>query len=355
VVIFKGFDDYRRGRLPVPNPATFIYAASLCKAMQKRAQLSIFILLGAVLVIAVALLLYVRTPQGPSPAVVEEWAAPGVSALRACIDSTTKDAVALQMAQGGELSPSSLVPLPPMMIHLAVDSNGEYVPTLDDMADDLNTNLPALLDTCVDTVAGTVSGLMIDDKPAIVQATYNDQGAVVRVAMPVVFSVPGKALVMPAQVVTISNTNMAKLRSAAASIADDVWIHHGLPAGKLLDSPYQTSVINMGYGQSIVTLRQDNDVFNLAVREPSRDEQVRLFLGPASVTVDKGATTRRQLQLYPQDLTGIEFATNVPWATVTSDGWLVIDAASIAEDTYVVSLHASGTVQDDAVIEVTVA
>lgn len=321
--------------------------------MQKRAQLSIFILSGIVLIIAVALLLTMRTPAA-RPVQVTGWAQPAVSALHSCIESTTQDAIALQMAQGGELNPTDGVYLPPLLIHRAVDADGMNVPSLDDMADDLSLWLPRLLADCVDTARASAPGVTIDSAPATVIATYNDDGAVVRVQLPATIRAGNNRLEAPGKVVTIKKTSIALLRQAAEDIAADISLQGALPAERLALLPYNVTVTTMGLGASIISIKSGVDVYNLAVRESAREQQpiVRHFLGPSTISVSQGSVVKQELDLTSSS-DGVEYATNVPWATVV-DGWITIDSRGLEPANYAVSIHASGAVQDDTVLEVAV-
>jgi hypothetical protein len=80
---------------------------------------------------------------------------------------------------------------------------------------------------------------------------------------------------------------------------------------------------------------------------------VPLFRGPGEITVAKGATAQQKLNLSSLPA-GIQFSTNVAWATVTPDGTLVIDGSEVLEGTHVVSIHASGPVEEDTLVRVIV-
>jgi hypothetical protein len=172
--------------------------------------------------------------------------------------------------------------------------------------------------------------------------------------MPVTVRAGNNALQAPGTVITIKRPGIALLRQRAEDLANDINVQGALPAERLGLSPYNTTVIDMGLGFSIVSIRLDNDIFNLAVRESARESQpmVRLFIGPASIQVSHGTVVKRLLDL-SQSPDGIQFATNMPWCTV-ADGWATIDARNLDPGNYAVAIQASGAATDDTVMEVSV-
>ena len=72
--------------------------------MRKRGQLSIFMIAGVLVVIAVSLFLYAQSP-GSLPLETPARFAPVANALRACMHATVEDAVHQQLVSGGVLHP----------------------------------------------------------------------------------------------------------------------------------------------------------------------------------------------------------------------------------------------------------
>jgi hypothetical protein len=317
--------------------------------MLKRGQLSVFLLVGLVLVIAVSFVLYLQTQKTvalPEP----EWSRSAVFAIDSCFETQATNAIALQMARGGYVAPLRAVPSP-LPVLLAVDDEKLLMPTLQDMADNLVLELPAMLDDCANQ---SIPGFTLTPADATVKADYNADGATVRIDMPIKIAAAGRSYVLPEQLVTVRNANLAPMRDAAEGIATLVASGGGLPVQQLANLSYGVKIMDIGFGYSIISFQKQDDVFNIAVHESGRDRQSMLFLnGPTDIVAQHGSVTRSPLDVttsFP-----LTYSTDAPWASVANDE-LVIDSNALDPGTYFTAVHAvdSRGAEADMVVKVVV-
>jgi hypothetical protein len=318
--------------------------------MQKKGQLTIFILLGAVFIIAVGLVLYTQgmSKEQKMPASLR----PVAAAFQNCFKQSVAETAVTQLAQGGSLSPVNAAVLPPLLVQVVVDKDGVYVPSVEDMESDLDANLPRILSECKAFAQQSVPGAMIGDAEITVESTYIEAGLVTRIIAPYPMTMGSVSGTLSEQVVSLDMPYVISLRRAAQDIAEGVLTTGGLPLQTIASMPYTVNTAVAGFGYTIISLGSGGGIFNIAVLEPGRDSAPVILSLPETFIAGKDRLNQYFVRM--NDIA--EVSTNLGWVTITPQGEIIIDTRDQTEGSYSTEVTAtdnSGNV-DHALLRVVV-
>jgi len=127
--------------------------------MQKRGQLTIFIVVGILLVALLGVILYFRQDiiEQEPPEVIPEYLYPVRQYVESCLESTTEDAVILLGRQGGYIympdrilyDPTASIPSGGVVVPYWYYQGNSRVPTLDGMQEEINKYVEDSIDRCI--------------------------------------------------------------------------------------------------------------------------------------------------------------------------------------------------------------
>jgi hypothetical protein len=315
----------------------------------KKGQLAIFVLLGIVVLISIALLLTMQ-PSGQAPVLPTQLQASARS-LEACFKTAAQSMLELQMSRGGLVAPTHAVSAPPVVVQLVADETGVWTPALEDMEADLSWAISEAIKECPAQVRASVPGASIGtDVTPSVRTVYADNGVTVIINYPLTLTAGDVKEAMYGVSFTLK-TDVIRLHDAASSIASQVSAYGAIPIDDLSKIDADISMMSVGYGWTFISLNKNGAVYNIAVRERTRviNQQITILL-PSRIVMAAGTAAVREI-----GNEGTTYVTNLPWARV-EHGRLILNTANVDPGEYMLRIVATDIMghEDDAVSRILV-
>lgn len=180
-----------------------------------RGQITVFIILGIVLLLGVATVVYFTSQQVVfrEGVVIDKEAQPVYDYVASCLSTIAEEGITVQGLQGGyialpqsiERSPASYLPMDArgvVKVPMWVFERENRVPTLPQMEADLSSYVQSNLDACLDQFSAFTYPVVSNTTPKVF-ATIGDQ-VVVRAAYPVEIRRPERTVVVNEFVSTVN-------------------------------------------------------------------------------------------------------------------------------------------------------
>lgn len=310
----------------------------------KKGQLSIFILLGLVVIIASAFLLFVQQPF-MQPQLQGEAALPGIQQLySSCAGQVVTEAVHDQLSGGGVLRHDDVIVTPLALVEVGADWKGARVPTLAAMEEELVDVVPLLLIECerVSREAAERAGLSLVMDLASVNATYTSSSLVATIALDA--QLFGEEISGSLQPFTMTvATDALALRDKAQGLAEDAVASDGVPMRAALDAVQDVLVVQVSPGSMVLALAGENETFNVGLRMRGAETTSS---GPSLLdeTLEVSAESVGEKKLNVINPDGLKLTGNVdlPWLDV-QETTLYYDTADVAPGDYVASVALQDT------------
>lgn len=231
--------------------------------MLKRGQITLFVILGVVLVSVIALGLYFRQQIAAKEAAGEipSLAAlpPELDALRDevkdCANQVANEAVFVTGQQGGYfLAPNDAVNLGLFSIALGVKGNSKVLASEDTLKNEIASYANELLLGCIDY--GSYEGLEILQQPPETSVRFNDENTELIIDYKITAQKEGNAynLLEPYEVVL--PLRVKKVYETSSKIADDLVIGNGeIDTTKILSYGLDADAYRLGDGITIIYVK----------------------------------------------------------------------------------------------------
>ncbi len=258
----------------------FIYAVGAVEQTMRKAQVTLFIVLGIILLLSTAILVYtlqgrISEPQLTLPQTVRG----ALNAVHACQDGVIATAIRLQALQGGALAPRPSATAMPLAIGLAITDGTILLPRRTDMEDDLAENLPLHLAGCAEDLLEDAQrdGVSLENAPAIINASIGDDEILLQLDQPITLAWSGGSVRDRPRAIRIPSP-LGALRDTAEEI-----VLRALAEPDLIDTdflfsmPYDAAVIGLYGSAAIIAITdsaaEDPLTFNIALPLPERQRE----------------------------------------------------------------------------------
>lgn len=238
--------------------------------MSKKGQITLFVILGIILISVLAIGLYfrqqiaVKEASGEIPSLTS--LPPDLESLRdevaSCANQVGNEAVFVIGQQGGYFAaPNDALNLGLFDIALGVKSNAKVLASEDNLKGEINSYIKELLPGCIDF--NSYEGIEILQQPPETVVDFNDENVELTIDYRLTAQKDGNAynLVEPYEVVL--PLRVKKVYDTSSKVADDLISGKGeLDATKMLSYGLDVDVYNFGEGINIVSVRdkkQDGD------------------------------------------------------------------------------------------------
>jgi len=183
----------------------------------KKAQLSLLIILGVVVLIAFILVFMLVSGSKAQKLPFESDSAKGF--VESCITQTAEDGITLLGKQGGRIILKDYVLAPKFGISYAVKANAKTLPSIPKMEDELSLYIKNNLNFCLEDFDSLKKqGWTVEKGEFSISASINAQDVGIRVSYPLVFSLKDQRISLDAFSVSLP-IRLKHIRDSADAIA----------------------------------------------------------------------------------------------------------------------------------------
>src|SRR3989338_5001942 len=184
----------------------------------KKAQLSLLIILGVVVLIAFILVFMLVSGSKAQKLPFESDSAKGF--VESCITQTAEDGITLLGKQGGRIILKDYVLAPNFGISYAVKANAKTLPSIPTMEDELSLYIKSNLNFCLEDFDSLKEqGWEVEQDELSVSASINAQDVGIRASYPLVFTLKDQRISLDAFSVSLP-IRLNHIHDSANSIAD---------------------------------------------------------------------------------------------------------------------------------------
>lgn len=287
----------------------------------RKAQLSLFIIIGIVIVVATALVLYSRQPAGQAPLPADF--APVTSAIKGCLDNAFADALASVAAGGGHaIPPATAIDLPAGYAAIGRDGQTTTIPTLDAIAADAGLSTALAVEGCLDASGVREQGFTIQNAPATVAVRFDDTASLATLRWPLQVTKGGATATMDAMTST-RDFPMKALHADALTAADAV-TDKGIDLDRFIDLGSTITYITHNESTLLFSVKRGDDLFAFAAVLRRNHPPYAPSLAP--ITMTPGETRTLAVAATDPDGDTLSYADDSWMFDIGQDGKAAIEA-----------------------------
>lgn len=288
----------------------------------RKAQLTLFVIIGIVLVVAIGIMLFLQRPVERPPLPTDF--APVTSTIKGCLESAFADALASVAAAGGHIVPpaDAITLSRGDFITIGRDGQTTTLPTLDAIASDVGFSTSLAIERCLDASGLQQQGFTIQNAPASVTVRFDDKASTAQLRWPLQVTKGSVTATMDDVIAT--RTFPMKALHADALIAADAITDKGIDLDRFIDLGSAVTYITHDEDTLLFSIKRGDDLFAFAAVLRRNHPPYAPSLDP--ITLRVGETRTLAVDASDPDGDTLSYSDDSWMFDIGNDGKAIIEA-----------------------------